>query len=117
MKNTTLKQTRLRRRQARVRAKISGTAERPRLAVRRSLKSIACQLIDDVTGKTIVGTSDRALKAIGTKTVKAKLVGAEIAKLGKAKGITTVVFDRGGRSYHGRVQALADEARAGGLQF
>lgn len=117
MNDTTLKQARLRRRQARVRAKITGTAERPRLAVRRSLKAIACQLIDDVAGKTIVGTSDRALKATGTKTDKAKLVGAEIAKLGKAKGVTSVVFDRGGRSYHGRVQALADAAREGGLQF
>lgn len=104
------------RRQRRVRAKVSGTAARPRLSVFRSLRSIYAQLIDDTTGTTLVSVDDRKLKG-DNKTAKATNVGLKLAELAKAKNITTVVFDRGGRQYHGRVKAVADGAREGGLQF
>jgi len=103
-----------------IRKKISGTAERPRLSVFRSNKEIYAQVIDDLGGATLVGTSSRA-KAIasegGTKTSVSRLVGLEIAKLAKEKGILSVVFDRNGFKYHGRLKALADGAREGGLLF
>ena len=103
------------RRVLRVRAKISGTAARPRLAVVRSLKHISVQVIDDTSGKTIASASDKDLK--GTKLEKANAVGKLIAEQAKAKGITTVVFDRRDKQYHGRVRAVAEGAREGGLQF
>ncbi len=103
------------RRVLRVRAKISGTAARPRLAVVRSLKHISVQVIDDTSGKTIASASDKDLK--GTKLEKATAVGKLIAERAKAKGISAVVFDRRDKQYHGRVRAVAEGAREGGLQF
>lgn len=99
----------------RIRATVTGTAARPRLAIYRSLNHISAQLIDDVAGVTLAGTADKGLT--GTATEKAKQVGAKIAELAKAKKITSVVFDRAGFQYHGRVAALAESAREGGLQF
>ncbi|HRI35636.1 MAG TPA: 50S ribosomal protein L18 [bacterium] len=104
------------RRQIRVRAKIAGTAVRPRLAVYKSNAAIYAQLIDDVAGTTLCGTSDLKIST-GTKSERARTVGLEIAKLAKTKGIDSCVFDRGGFPYMGRVSALADGAREGGLQF
>ena len=106
------------RKHLRVRAKISGTPECPRLVVFRSNKNIEAQIIDDVKGVTLVSASSVQLKLSNGGNVEgAKLVGAEIAKLAKAKKISKVVFDRGGYIYHGRVAALADAAREGGLKF
>lgn len=103
-------------RATRVRARIVGTAQKPRLSVFRSSAHIGAQAIDDISGKTIAAVSD--LKAAkGTKTEKAVLVGKEIAAALSKIGVTTVVFDRGGYLYHGRVKALADAARAAGIQF
>ncbi|GAF40078.1 LSU ribosomal protein L18p [Agrilactobacillus composti DSM 18527 = JCM 14202] len=106
-------------RHMRVRNKISGTAERPRLNVFRSNQHIYAQLIDDVAGVTLVSAStlDKELDAKGTKTEQAVAVGALIAKRAEAKGFKDVVFDRGGYLYHGRVKALADAARENGLEF
>ncbi len=104
----------------RIRKKVAGTAERPRLAVFRSNKEIYAQLIDDVAGHTLCSAStfDKQGKALtGTKSDKAKAVGKRIAEEAAAKGIQSVSFDRGGYLYHGRVKALADGAREGGLQF
>ena len=106
----------------RIRNKVSGTAQRPRLAVFRSNKHMYAQLIDDVAGNTIVAASTMEAevkeKIEYTSTVEgAKAVGEAIAKKAIEKGITEVVFDRGGYVYHGRVQALADAAREAGLQF
>jgi len=109
-----------RRRHARVRRRVKGTTERPRLSVFRSIKHISAQLIDDSTGRTLVAASsvDPALRDAGGATVEsAKAVGALIASRAKEAGITTAVFDRGGFAYHGRVAALADAARAEGLEF
>ena len=103
----------------RIRRKVTGTAERPRLAVFRSLKSIYAQVIDDASGRTIVSASSLAKEA-GTKganAAAAKAVGQLIAKKAKDNGITRVVFDRGGYLYHGNVKALADAAREAGLEF
>jgi large subunit ribosomal protein L18 len=103
----------------RIRGKLKGTTERPRLAVFRSLKSIYAQVIDDSTGKTIVSASSLE-KDAGTKganAAAAKAVGALIAKKAKDKGVTRVVFDRGGYQYHGNIKALADAARENGLEF
>lgn len=106
------------RRIRRVRAKISGTAARPRLSVRRSLNHVYAQLVDDTVGKTLVAFSDTDLKSEKlTKTQAALEVGKNIAERAKAKGISQVVFDRRGRRYHGRVKAVADGAREGGLTF
>ncbi len=105
------------RRQVRIRAKISGTATRPRLAVFRSNTHIYAQLIDDTKGITLGAASDLKLKKQGTKTDMAKKVGEAIAKVATEKWIKEVVFDRGGFAYHGRVKALADAAREAGLQF
>lgn len=106
------------RKHARVRVKISGTASCPRLVVFRSNKHIEAQIIDDVKQTTLVSASSVALKLEnGSNIEAAKKVGAAIAETAKAKKITTVVFDRGGYVYHGRVAALADAAREGGLKF
>ena len=106
-------------RHKRVRAKISGTPERPRLNVFRSEKNIYAQVIDDVSGKTLVSASslEKGFSCEGTKSDVAKKVGALVAERAKAKGIEVVVFDRGGYVYHGRVQALAEGAREGGLKL
>ncbi len=104
------------RRKARIRAKVHGSASRPRLSVFKSLRYIEAQLIDDDQGVTLVSASDRKIKG-GTKTDRAKKVGEQLAKLALKKGIKEVVFDRGGYKYHGRVKALAEGARAQGLKF
>jgi large subunit ribosomal protein L18 len=103
----------------RIRKKISGTAASPRLAVFRSNKDIYAQLIDDVKGVTLASANSRnkSMTATGNKTDKSKEVGVAIAAAAKAKGIETCVFDRGGNLYHGRVKALAEGAREGGLKF
>ena len=106
------------RRHARVRAKISGTAEAPRLCVYRSNKNIEAQLIDDVKGVTLVSSSSMSLKLEnGSNIEAAKLVGKDIAEKAVAKGLKKVVFDRSGYVYHGRVKALAEAAREAGLEF
>ena len=107
-------------RHKRVRAKVSGTKDIPRLNVFRSAKHISVQIIDDVEGKTLVScsTMDKDLKITNGGNIEAaKIVGAEIAKRAKKAKITKVVFDRGGYLYHGRVEALADAARENGLEF
>lgn len=106
------------RRHARVRRKVSGTTERPRLSVYRSNGNITAQIIDDVTGVTLVSTGTVRMKIENGGNVEAATkVGAEVAKLAKDAGITEVVFDRGGYIYHGRVKALAEAARENGLEF
>ena len=106
-------------RHARVRAKISGTPERPRLNVYRSTKHIYAQLIDDVNGVTLASASsmDKDFEGVGGNTEAARKVGPKIAERALAKNITEVVFDRGGYLYHGRVKELAEGAREGGLKF
>ena len=106
-------------RHRRVRAKISGTPERPRLNVFRSTKHIYAQLIDDVNGVTLASASsmDKSFEGNGGNAEGARKVGEMIAKNASAKGISEVVFDRGGYLYHGRVQALAEGARENGLKF
>lgn len=101
----------------RVRGKISGSAELPRLSVYKSNKEIYAQLIDDNAGKTLASASSRALNAKGTKVEISTEVGKIIAEKAKAVGVETVVFDRNGFVYHGRVKALAEGAREGGLKF
>lgn len=101
----------------RVRRNIFGTAERPRLSVYRSNKEIYAQLVDDNAGVTLASASSREAKANGTKTEQSAAVGKLIAEKAKVKGIETVVFDRNGFVYHGRIKALADGAREGGLKF
>jgi len=107
------------RRHRRVRKKVAGTAKRPRLAVFRSNRGIFAQLVDDDTGRTLASASWLALRKgfKGTKTEQAAEVGKLLAKNAKAADIEEVVFDRGGFLYHGRVKALADAAREGGLRF
>ena len=107
------------RRHRRVRGKVAGTAERPRLAVFRSNKGVFAQLIDDENGRTLAGASWLGLKKSfkGNKTEQAAEVGKQLAESAKAAGVTACVFDRGGYLYHGRVKALADGAREGGLEF
>ena len=103
-----------------IRRKISGTTQKPRLSVFRSNTEIYVQLIDDTTGKTLAAASskDKDIAAQkGTRTEKSKLVGAAIARKAKDVGLETVIFDRGGNLYHGRVKAVADGAREGGLKF
>lgn len=99
----------------RIRKKLTGTAERPRLCIFRSNNEIYAQIIDDVSRKTLASVS--SLKSTGNKTDRAKLVGAAIAEKAKSANIKNVVFDRNGFLYHGRVKALADAARENGLQF
>src|SRR5918911_4745472 len=109
------------RRHRRIRVLLHGTAERPRLSVFRSLQHIYAQLVDDATGTTLASAStlDPALRGSlsGPKAERARAVGQTIAERAREKGISRVVFDRGGYLYHGRVKALAEGARAGGLEF
>jgi large subunit ribosomal protein L18 len=117
MSTATKPQARLRRRR-RVRAKIRGTAERPRLSVFRSNKGVQAQVIDDVAGHTLAAVSwtEGDLKSLGSME-QAKRAGELLAERAKAAGVETVIFDRGGYRYHGRVKALADGARENGLKF
>jgi large subunit ribosomal protein L18 len=106
------------RRHRRVRGKITGTADRPRLAVFRSNRGIFAQLVDDDSGRTLAAASWLGLQSkAGTKTDQAGEVGKALAAAAAAAGVTSCVFDRGGYLYHGRVKALAEGAREGGLQF
>ena len=104
-------------RHRRVRRKVAGTAQRPRLAVFRSNRHIYAQLVDDRSAHTLAAASDVNALADANKTARAREVGKTLAKAAKEAGIQRVVFDRGGRLYHGRVQALAEGAREGGLQI
>ena len=103
----------------RIRSRVSGTQERPRLAVFRSVAHIYAQVIDDAEGKTLVSASsvDKGAKTNGGNVAAAKAIGKTVAERAKEKGIKRVVFDRGGYQYHGRVKALAEAARAAGLEF
>ncbi|MBF6192895.1 50S ribosomal protein L18 [Nocardia beijingensis] len=108
------------RRHLRLRKKVAGTTERPRLVVNRSSRHLHAQLVDDSVGKTIAAAStiEADVRALdGDKSAKSKKVGALLAERAKAAGIEAVVFDRGGHDYHGRIAALADAAREGGLKF
>ncbi len=107
------------RRAKRVRSRISGTAEKPRLVVHKRLNHIYAQLVNDLDKRTITGVSslEGSANAHGKKVEKAKAVGKAIAEKAKGLGITTVVFDRSGYLYHGKIKALADAARAAGLKF
>ncbi|HYK81963.1 MAG TPA: 50S ribosomal protein L18 [Gemmatimonadales bacterium] len=112
--------SRRRRRHLRIRKKVSGTPERPRLVVFRSSKHIYAQVVDDARGVTLLGAADTSegVQVNGKgKTARSFALGQLIATRAKAKGITQVVFDRGGYQYHGRVKAVADGARKGGLEF
>jgi large subunit ribosomal protein L18 len=104
-----------RRRHFRVRKKVNGTAERPRLVVYRSLKHIYAQLVDDVAQRTLLTVTDNGLE--GKKVDKSFEVGKKVAERAKEAGVKGIVFDRGGYLYHGRVKAVADGAREGGLEF
>jgi len=113
----TVRQARIRRHK-RVRKNVSGTAERPRLVVFRSNRGIEGQVVDDVAGKTLAASSSLGLKSFkGNKIEQAAEVGKTLAAAAKSAGVKSVVFDRGGYLYHGRVKALADAAREGGLKF
>jgi len=103
----------------RIRRKLSGTPQRPRLAVFRSVAHIYAQVIDDIEGRTIVSASsvDKGGRTNGGNVAAAKSIGKLVAERARDKGIKSVVFDRGGYQYHGRIKALADAARAGGLEF
>ena len=110
------------RRHLRIRKKVVGTAERPRLSVYRSLKHMYCQIINDIEGRTLVAASTqspdiRSLIKYGGNVVAAEIVGKKIAEEAKNKGITKVVFDKGGYKYHGRIKALAEAARKHNLNF
>ena len=113
---TTKKEQRRLKIKFRIRKNVSGTAERPRLSVFRSNKQIYAQVINDLTGKTLASASSLGLEKL-PKIEQAKKVGALVAEKAKAAGVEKVVFDRNGYLYHGRVQALADAAREGGLNF
>jgi large subunit ribosomal protein L18 len=117
-----VKRAKLDRRRQRVRSKISGTAERPRLSVHRTLQHVNAQIVDDDAGRTLVQVSStsKSFAAAGEGSLKMRRsegVGAEVARLALEKGIKRVAFDRGGRLYHGRIKAVADAARKGGLEF
>jgi large subunit ribosomal protein L18 len=116
IKRTDRKVGRLKRHR-RVRVHVTGTKERPRLAVYRSLNHVYAQLIDDAGSHTLAAASTVALKAKGNGIEEAAKVGKEIAAKAKAVGVSSVVFDRGGFLYHGRIKALADAAREAGLEF
>ena len=117
MSSLTVRQAR-ERRHRRVRGKVAGTAERPRLTVFRSNRGVFAQLVDDSSGKTLAGASWVTVKGLeGSKTDQARAVGRAIAEAAKKVGVESVVFDRGGYLYHGRVRALAEGAREGGLKF
>ena len=113
----TVNRTPLQKRHRRVRKKVIGSPERPRLAVYRSNRHIYAQVIDDVAGRTLAASSTLAVSEGEDPKAKAKAVGTQVAEKAKAAGVTRVTFDRGGFRYHGRVQALADGAREGGLEF
>ncbi|WP_026917238.1 50S ribosomal protein L18 [Gordonia shandongensis] len=117
---STRRRTATNRRHFRLRKKVDGTADRPRMAVKRSSRHIHVQLIDDLTGRTLAAAStiEADVRAAGgDKTAQSAKVGELVAARAKAAGIETVVFDRGGKQYHGRIAALADAAREGGLSF
>lgn len=116
MSTLTKREARLRRHR-RVRGKIAGTAERPRLLVFRSNRGISAQLIDDEAARTLASASWKNVSATGSKTEQAAAVGKALAEAAKRSGIESCVFDRAGYLYHGRVKALAEGAREGGLQF
>ena len=116
MSTLTKREARMRRHR-RVRGKVSGTAERPRLLVFRSNRGISAQLIDDEAGRTLASATWKAVSSTGSKTEQAAEVGKALAEAAKKAGIETCVFDRAGYLYHGRVKALAEGAREGGLQF
>ena len=118
MPSLTVREARLRRHR-RVRGKVKGTAERPRLVVHRSNRGITAQLVDDLSGKTVASASWLALKQAfkGDKSEQAAEVGKLLATSAKQAGVQSCVFDRGGYIYHGRVKALAEAAREGGLEF
>ena len=117
MPSLTVREARLRRHR-RVRGRIQGTAERPRLVVTRSNRGIVAQLVDDLSGKTVASASHLALKSFkGNKSEQATEVGKLLAQSAKAAGVESCVFDRAGYLYHGRVRSLADGAREGGLSF
>ncbi len=101
----------------RIRKKIEGTAERPRLSVYRSNKQIYCQIINDLNGTTLAAASSKETATTGCKVEQSLAVGKAIAEKAQAAGVTTVVFDRSGYLYHGRIKALAEGAREGGLKF
>ena len=105
------------RRHFRLRKKVAGTAERPRLVVTRSTRHLYVQIVDDARGTTLAAASTYKLGGEGDKTAQAKKAGQVLAERALAAGITRVVFDRGGNMYHGRIAALADAAREGGLEF
>jgi large subunit ribosomal protein L18 len=105
------------RRHARLRKRIRGTAARPRLVVTRSTRHVYAQVVDDVRGVTLASASTYKLDVDGDKTAAARRVGELVAERARAVGVTAVVFDRGGNAYHGRIAALADAARANGLEF
>jgi large subunit ribosomal protein L18 len=116
------RQDRRQRRHRRVRAKVTGTQQRPRLVVYRSLNNVEGQVVDDVAGKTLIGLSTlsadlRAQRTEQTKTEQSRAAGRALAERAKELGITQVVFDRGGYLYHGRIKAFAEGAREGGLDF
>jgi large subunit ribosomal protein L18 len=112
-----LKRSKRQRRHTRVRSVVSGTEARPRLTVFRSTSHIYAQIIDDISGKTLVAASSAEIKTKAAKSDLSTQVGTAIADKAKAKNVTAVVFDRGGYRYHGRVKALAEAARAAGLEF
>ncbi|NCN95554.1 MAG: 50S ribosomal protein L18 [Bdellovibrionales bacterium] len=118
LKNKTApKATKRLKNKARIRKKVAGSGERPRLSVFRSGKHIYAQIIDDVSGKTLASASSLASKAKASNVETAKAVGADVAKAALAKEIKTVVFDRSGYVFHGRIKAIADGAREAGLNF
>ena len=105
------------RRHRRVRGKVAGTAERPRLVVFRSNRGISAQLVDDASGRTLASASSKGVSASGSKIEQANAVGKALADSAKKAGVDSCVFDRAGYLFHGRVKALAEGAREGGLQF
>ena len=117
MRANKIKQTRLRRRKIGIRKRVTGTPERPRLTVYRSLKHVYAQIVDDLAGRTLVAASSVALHAQGGNQAGAAAVGQALAEKATAEGINAVAFDRNGLKYHGRVKALAQAARKGGLKF
>jgi len=117
MAKTNRRQAQLTRRRLRVRKRITGVPERPRLRVYRSLKHIYAQVIDDTSGRTVASASSVSLKIAGGNVDAAKAVGKALAEKAKEHSVEQVSFDRGGLQYHGRVKALADAAREAGLQF
>ncbi len=117
MEINALKTIRRARRKIRVRKAVFGTAARPRLSVYRSLKHIYAQIVDDTTGKTLVSANSVEAKSAGGNKTAATTIGKRLAEKAKAAGVVAIAFDRNGYKYHGRVKALADGAREGGLKF